>query len=176
MRSTRALLFAAAALLAATVAGANTSKVEFHKSKRSATSEASVELRGTPEQIYTAITNYREWPALLTDVEWVKVKSGGRQDAEVRFASRSMGHEVTLKFANETNRVVRFRLTDGPHGAAAAGDYRLVPVSDTITRVDGTLYMDVTGAAGWFVTDNKIRKMREGKLRRDLEDLTKRFR
>lgn len=175
MSCTRALAFSALALFLAAAAGADAPTVQFHKSRRSATSEASVELRGTPEQIYTLVTNYREWPALLSDVEWVKVKSGGRTDAEVRFASRSMGHEITVKFANEPGRVVRFKLTDGPHGAAAWGEYRLVPVSNTITRVDGTLYMDVTGAAGWFIRDKTIRSMRDGKLRRDLEDLAKRF-
>lgn len=85
-----------------------------------------------------------------------------------------MGHEVTVHFENEDNRVVRSRLVDGPPGARARGEYLLEPAGER-TLVRATLYMDVKGVAGWFVTDARVRRMRETKLATDLRDLARRW-
>ena len=174
---TRGLFVTMASLLflLATQAAAAPGDVRIWASKRSATTDGQVEVHATPAQVYAAITNYSRWTVLFSDVKSVAVKRGGPRDAEVRFTSRSMGHEVTIKFDNEPDRVVRFKLTDGPSGARARGEFVLEALGTERTRISGSLYMDVEGVAGWFVTDKRIRQTREKKLRADLADLGKAF-
>jgi len=95
---------------------------------------------------------------------------------QVRFDSRAMKHAVTVLFENDENAVIRSRLVDGPRGARATGEY--VPESfdgGQRTRITATLYMNVVGVVGWLVRDQTIRKMRQKKLRTDLEDVARYF-
>ncbi len=134
-------------------------------------SQATITIDAPPAEVYAAMTDYALWPRFLTDVEWTKVQAGGRRDARVRMLTRSLGHEVTIQFDNIDNQAVRFKLVDGPPGARANGTYALVPLDNgTRTRVDATLYMNVVGAPGLFVSDSKIKKLRQAKLRGDLAD------
>lgn len=154
---------------------ANHSSVKFWKSSRKATSEAGVDVHATTSQVYAAVTDYGRWPQLFRDVKWVKVKSGGRRDAVVQFASRALGHTVTVRFDNEEPRTVRFKLVDGPRGARASGQFFMDALGEGVTRIQGALYMDVVGFVGFFVPDSTIRRKRDAKLRSDLQDLLQRF-
>jgi uncharacterized membrane protein len=137
-------------------------------------SKGSIIVVATPADVYALITDYAQWRTFLTDVTYVKVESGGRRDARVRMESRALEHRVTIAFDNDPDKAVRFRLVDGPRGARATGEYLLVGIDGgKRTRIDATLYMDVVGATGIFVTDKKIRKMRQAKLRADLEDVAR---
>lgn len=127
-----------------------------------------------PADVYMLMTDYANWRRFLTDIRSVSIVSGGRRDARVTMSSRALDHEVTVAFDNSPDKLVRFRLVDGPRGARATGEYLLVPIdSGTRTRVEATLYMDVVGVVGVFVSDGKIRSMRQAKLRADLEDLAR---
>jgi hypothetical protein len=107
-------------------------------------------------------------------VIYPRVESGGRRDAAVRIKSRALGHEATIRFDNEIDKALHFKLVDGPPGARTKGDYVLVAIdAGRRTRVDATLYMDVLGPTGWLVSDKKIRRMRQDKLRADLEDVAR---
>jgi carbon monoxide dehydrogenase subunit G len=140
------------------------------------TTEATVELHGTPDEIYKVITDYAKWDALFTDVKNVKVKSGGRDDGVVKFTSKSlMGHTITVRFKNTAGKVIVFKLTDGPHGAVSTGVFTLTSTGERTTRIDAKFYMDVTGVMGWFIDDSTIKALRQLKLQRDLLDLAKRF-
>ena len=134
-------------------------------------SQGTITIDAPPAEVYTAMTDYALWPRFLTDVEWTKVQAGGRRDARIRMRTHSLGHEVTIQFDNIDNQAVRFELIDGPPGARANGAYVLVPLDGgTRTRVDATLYMNVVGAPGLFISDAKIKRLRQAKLRGDLAD------
>ena len=137
-------------------------------------SKGAITVDAPPADVYALMTSYGDWRKFLTDIAYVKVESGGRKDARVRIESRALEHRVTIAFDNDLDRALRFKLVDGPRGARATGEYVLVPIDGgKRTRIEATLYMDVVGAVGLFVTDKKIRKMRQAKLRTDLEDLAR---
>ncbi len=124
-----------------------------------------------PAEVYAVITHYAAWESVFSDVVWLRVVRGGRDDAVVKLRTKSLGNEATVQFENLPDQELRFRLIGGPPGARARGAYRLVPIDDgQRTRIEATLYMDVVGVPGVFISDRKIRSMRQGKLRADLED------
>ena len=130
----------------------------------------------TPAQIYALVTDYRNWRSVFTDVQSVSVQSGGQRDAAVRFRSHALAHEVTVKFDNVPDQLVRFRGIHGPPGGRANGSYELTPLAGgRRTLVRGRLYMDVVGLPSLFITDSKIRSMRQAKLRADMTDVLRRF-
>jgi uncharacterized membrane protein len=137
-------------------------------------SKGTITVDAPAPDVYALITDYAQWRKVLTDIASVKVESGGQRDARVRMESRALEHEVTIAFDNDPDRAVRFKLVDGPRGARATGEYLLIGIDGgKRTRVEATLYMDVVGGVGIFVTDKKIRKMRQAKLRADLEDVAR---
>lgn len=137
-------------------------------------SKGTITVDASPADVYALMTEYASWRRFLTDITSVKVLSGGRRDARVKMESRALGHEVTIAFDNEVDRAIRFKLVDGPHGARATGEYLLVATDGgKRTRIDATLYMDVVGVAGVFISDKKIRTMRQAKLRADLDDVAR---
>jgi uncharacterized membrane protein len=134
--------------------------------------EGTVVVDAPPAQVYNLVTDYVRWPSILSDVRSVKVERGGRDNARVRFRSHALEHEVTVQFDNDPGRLIRFKGVKGPPGGRASGSYVLQPIEGgRRTRVVASLYMDVVGIPGLFVSDDKIARMREAKLRADLTDL-----
>ena len=141
------------------------------------TSTGSITIDAAPGEVYALVTDYADWRKFLTDIATVKIKTGGRRDALVEMESRALEHQVTVVFDNDVGKAIRFKLVDGPPGARAKGEYVLSSVDDgRRTRIDATLYMDVVGVVSVFVSDKKIRSMRQAKLRADLEDVARWFR
>jgi hypothetical protein len=135
------------------------------------TSEVTVVLAAPAHDIYQLVTDYANWPLLFSDVEFAQHKSGGRENARVRFRSRILDMPVTVDFDNIPDRAVRFVGRKGPPGGKAHGEYLFEPIGDgSRTRVTARLYLNVTGPAGWFVRDKTIRKMRRAKLAADMND------
>jgi uncharacterized membrane protein len=162
-------VLAAAAVAAPTIAAA-APRAQLSEESRTV-SRATITIDAPPAEVYALVTDYAAWPTFFKDVKWTKVLSGGRGDARVRMHTYSLGHTVTVAFDNIKDRAVRFKLVDGPPGARAKGEYILDPLDNgTRTRVNAVLYMDVVGVPGLLVTDKRIRKMRNAKLRGDLED------
>jgi len=129
-----------------------------------------------PAAVYALVTDYANWPRVFSDITKVSVESGGRDDARVRFRSRSLGHTVTVVFANAAPNKVSFRGVEGPPGGRAHGEYTFEPIDGGLrTRVTAELYMDVKGAPSWFVGDSKIRDMRRTKLSADFNDVASYF-
>lgn len=138
------------------------------------TTEATLEVDAPPAKVYALVTDYAHWPQVLGDVSGVKVERGGARDGRVRFHSQILGQTVTVQFDNEPGRVIKFIGVEGPPGGRARGSYVLEPIDNgRRTRVTASFYLDVVGAPGLFVTDKKLRHMREAKLRADLEDVVK---
>ena len=140
------------------------------------TTEGVVTVDATPSQVYDLVTDYAKWKSILGDVISVTVKSGGRENATVRFKSRTLQHEVTVIFDNIADHRIAFRGIDGPPGGRASGSYTLTPIDGGHrTLVTAELYLDVVGAPSLFVRDRTIRSMRQAKLRADLADVAKHF-
>jgi uncharacterized membrane protein len=169
----RVIIHAIVLLAIATVAARADSAATIKEESQTVT-QGSIVIDAPASDVYALLTDYANWKRYLTDIATVKVKSGGGRDAVVEMKSRALEHTVTVKFDNTANKLVTFKLVDGPPGARAWGEYTLVPIGGgNQTRIDARLYMDVVGAAGIFVTDRRIRKMRQAKLRADLEDLAR---
>ena len=140
------------------------------------TTEATVIVDAPPARIYELATDYARWPQILSDIKSVKIEAGGRRDAKVRFRSGALGHEVAVQFDNVENRLIRFQSVDAPPGVHASGAYDLEPIDGGVrTKIVATFYLDVGGVAGLFMSDKKLRGMRQAKLRADLGDMAVRF-
>lgn len=162
--------------LVPTLAEARAGEVRVWDGRVAGTSEGTVTLGAPPSAVYEVATEYEKWERLFSDVSGVRVESGRRRDARVRFTSHAIGHTITVRFDNEEPRSVRFVLTEGPPGAEAWGRYVLsAGRAGRVTTVHATLYMNVAGIPGWFVSEAAKRRMRAKKLRVDLEDLAERF-
>lgn len=165
-----------AIILAAQTSSADVARATITEASGT-TSKASITIDAAPAEVYALVTEYSSWRRFFTDIVTVKVKTGGRHDALVEMESRALEHDVTVVFDNDADKAIRFKLVDGPPGARAKGEYLLVPVDEgRRTRIDATLYMDVVGVVSVFVSDRKIRSMRQAKLRADLEDVARWFR
>lgn len=138
--------------------------------------EGIVTVDATPSQIYALVTDYRNWRSVFSDVQSVSVQSGGQRDAAVRFRSHSLQHEVTVKFDNIPDQLIRFKGIQGPPGGRASGSFELTPIAGgSRTLVRARIYMDVVGLPSLFISDSKIRSMREAKVRADMTDVVRRF-
>lgn len=139
-------------------------------------SEGRVVIDASPEEIYDVVTAYAQWPRVFSDIESVKVESGGREIARVAFRSRAIGREVTVEFENDPAHSISFRGVKGPPGGRASGHYALIPIDDgKRTQVVARIYMDVVGAPGLFVRDKAVREIRRAKLQADLSDIAAHF-
>src|SRR5207237_3739843 len=126
----------------------------------------------SPAEIYALVTDYANWPRILGDVRSVRVEGGTRRDARVRFRSQVLEHEVTVQFDNDPDRAIRFTGIKGPPGGRAGGSYVLEPLDGgRRTRVIASLYLDVVGVVGVFVSGKKLEHMRRAKLQADMTDV-----
>jgi ribosome-associated toxin RatA of RatAB toxin-antitoxin module len=140
------------------------------------TTESTLVVDAPPAAIYALVTDYAGWTSFLTDVSGVKVERGGRRDARVRFHSKALDHTVTVQFDNQPDRVIKFVGVEGPPGGRASGSFVLEPLDGgRHTKITASFYLDVVGVAGVFVSDAKIRGMRQAKLRADLTDVLQRL-
>jgi uncharacterized membrane protein len=133
--------------------------------------EATVTADASPAEVYALVTDYANWGRLFTDVESVSVKSGGREDAAVKFKSRAIGYTVVIKFNNVPGQAIRFRGIKGPPGGKSSGEYLLTPIDGgKRTQVTARLRLDVDGPAALVVRESKLRGIRHAKLSADLQD------
>ena len=136
--------------------------------------EATITVDATPAQVYALVTGYDRWPVTLSDVRSVKVERGDRDHARVRFHSQILDHDVTVEFDNERDHLIRFEGVEGPPGGRARGTYVLEPVDGgRRTRVVATLHLELVGMPRLFVSEGKIRSLRQAKLRADLLDVAR---
>jgi hypothetical protein len=138
--------------------------------------EASIVIDAPPEDVYAFVTDYRNWTKNFSDVKDVTVEGGGRDNARVRFKSKALGVTVTVQFANEPNKAIRFKGIKGPPGGRSSGEYLLTPIDGgKRTQVTASLYMDVFGPTKFVIRSDKLTGMRDAKLRADLVDVARHF-
>lgn len=140
------------------------------------TTQATITVDASPEEVYRIATDYARWPTVLVgDVTAVAIERGGRRDALVRFRSKALGREVAIQLDNEPDRAIRFRGVGSPPGSQAFGEYRFDPIAGGRTRVTATFMMHAGGLSSLFVSESTVDRMRRTKVKSDLADLARWF-
>jgi hypothetical protein len=152
-------------------------KITMWQTQDSAVTEGFVDVQAAPVEIYAVLTDYTKWTALFSDIEWVKHKSGGREDAVLECKSRTYGkHAQHFRFRNRRQKLVHFAMDDGPPGVKLWQQITFEPREDSgLTRVRIRMHISVGGVLGWLTTEAKVKKYRDRKVHRDLVDLGKRW-
>lgn len=162
---------AAAAAPAARAAAAPAAPVRIYQSPdNEAITEGETTLAADPDAVYRAVTDYARWPAMFPDIRRAIVTSQTGVDARVTFI-HAAGNRDNIHFHNQpAARMVWFEDTGGRAEVWA----EIVFVSGDrpgTTRVHSRLYVDVHGLASLFVSDRKLRTIREQRVREDLTQL-----
>jgi uncharacterized membrane protein len=171
MPDLRSKLTIAAALVALFVATPALGEKLTMRERSADLTEATVVIDAPPRQVYELATNYKQWPALFSDIRSVKVESGPRERARVRFGSNAFDREITVQFDNIPDRAIRFLAISGAPGGKARGEYVLTPIDGgRRTQVTARLFVKIVGPAALVVSKSEARSMRQRKLRADLTD------
>jgi hypothetical protein len=142
----------------------------FQSPDDSAITEGETVLSADPDAAYRAVTDYARWAVMFPDIRRVIVTSQVEGDDRVTFIHAD-GNRDNVHFHNRpAARVVWFEDTGGR--AEVWAEISFLPGERPgTTRVRSRLYADVHGWASLFVSDNKIRSMREHRVRDDLSHL-----
>jgi hypothetical protein len=127
-------------------------------------------LAADPDAAYRAATEYARWAVIFPDIHRVVVTSQRGDDARVTFIHPD-GNRDNLHFRNQpAARMVWFEDTGGR--AEVWGEILFLPGDRPgTTRVRSRLYADVNGFVSLFVSDGKVRTLREQRIRDELTQL-----
>jgi hypothetical protein len=142
----------------------------FQNPDENAITEGETLLSIDPDTAYRAVTDYARWAVMFPDVRRVVVTSQSGGHDRVTFIHPD-GNRDNVHFHNRpAARVVWFEDTGGR--AEVWVEISFLPGGQPgTTRVHSRLYADVHGWASLFVSDDKIRSMREQRVRGDLSQL-----
>lgn len=138
------------------------------------TSVGVVVLQALPVDVSAAVADFPNWPRLFSDVKWTKVKRRSPGEFLGKYESISLGHAHELQVVVRPGRRIRFEII-AAHGVDLWGEFAFAPDGSGGTQVRYVLHSDVTGVLGWFASEASVRRTRRAKVRRDLEDLARRF-
>jgi hypothetical protein len=162
----------AAFIVAATGASAAADpEVRIYQSTQDdAVTEGETTLAASPDAAYQRLTDYVQWSTIFPDIRRVVVTSQSGSDARVTFIHPD-GNRDNLHFRNQpAARMVWFEDTGGR--AEVWAEILFLPGDRPgMTRVHSRLYADVHGFASLFVSDRKIRNLREQRIRDELTQL-----
>jgi len=135
-----------------------------------AITEGETVLAADPDVVYRAVTDYPRWTTMFPDIHRVIVTSQTGGHDRVTFIHAD-GNRDNVHFHNQpAARMVWFEDT----GGRAEVWVEIMFLSGNrpgTTRVHSRLYADVHGWASLFVSDDKIRSLRERRVREDLSHL-----
>lgn len=142
----------------------------FQASDESAITEGETVLAADPDVAYRAVTDYPRWPVMFPDIRRVIITSQVDGHDRVTFIHAD-GNRDNVHFHNRPEaRTVWFEDTGGR--AEVWVEIAFLPGAQPgTTRLHSRLYADVHGWASLFVSDDKIRSMREQRVRDDLSHL-----
>lgn len=133
-------------------------------------SEGETIVTAEPDAAYATAVNYSRWTAMFPDIRNAVVTRQAGVDALVTFIYAD-GHRDNLHFHNRPlNRTVWFEDTGGRATVWAEITFTAGQQAGT-TKVHTRIFADVHGVASWFVSDSKIRRMREERILSDLTHL-----
>lgn len=147
------------------------SEVHVYPSARdSAITEGETTLAADPDVVYRAVTDYPRWTTIFPDIRQVIITSQAGGHDRVTFVHPD-GNRDNVHFHNvPTARMVWFEDTGGR--AEVWVEIVFLPGDRPgTTRVHSRLFADVHGWASLFVSDSKVRSMREQRVRDDLTHL-----
>lgn len=144
--------------------------VSIFQSKLPAVTEGDVIVAAEPDAAYRAVTDYGRWPQIFKNVRRAVVG----ENARVTFVHDDGSADV-LQFKNRADQhVLWFQQIGGDADVWAETTFSPGPEPGT-THVHARFFADVTGATSWFVSDDKVRKLREKQVRDDLQQLAAYF-
>jgi hypothetical protein len=135
-----------------------------------AITEGETTLAVDPDTAYAAATDYPRWTAMFADIQEVHVTAHDGDDARVTLV-HAAGNRDNVHFHNRpATRVVWFEDTGG--SAEVWAEIAFIPGDRPgTTRVHSRIFADVHGFASIFVTDNRLRGLREQRIHDDLVQL-----
>ncbi len=123
---------------------------------------------------YAAATDYPKWTKMFPDIAKVEVTAHDGDDARVTIV-HAAGNRDNVHFHNHpATRVVWFEDTGG--SAEVWAEIAFAPgKSPNTTRVHSRIFADVHGFASLFVSDGRLRALREQRIHDDLVQLRNYF-
>lgn len=150
--------------------GVDPAVVVYQSATDKSITEGETLLDAAPDVAYAAVLDYTRWPAIFPNIRTVVITQHGADEARVTFI-RTTDHRDNVHFRNRPAvRTIWFEDTGGRTEVWAEIVFAGGPTPGT-TRVHSRLFAQIGGLAGWFVSDNQIRKMREQRVYDDLYDL-----
>ena len=142
----------------------------FPSRQHGAITEGEVTLAVDPDAAYREVTDYARWSAMFPDIRRVIVTSRSSGDDRVTFVHAD-GNRDNIHFRNQpAARMVWFEDTGGCAEVWAEIVF-LAGERPGTTRIRSRLYADVHGFASLFVSDGKLRSIREQRVHDDLSNL-----
>ena len=146
----------------------------FQSATNPAITEGETLLEVAPAIAYAELAVYTHWPEIFPDIYTVTVTQQSGDDARVTFVGPKDHHDNVHFHNRSAVNTIWFEDTGGSATVWAEIAFLPGPRPGT-TRVHSRLYADVGGLAGWFVSDHRVRKLREQRVYDDLFDLHLRF-
>jgi hypothetical protein len=142
----------------------------YESRDHSSITEGDTVVAADPDDAYRAASDYAQWSSIFSDIRDVKITELRGSDARVTFVHTD-GNRDNLHFRNQpAARMVWFEDTGGR--AEVWAEIVFVPgtVAGT-TMLHTRLYADVHGFASLFVSDSKLRNLRQQRVRDYLREL-----
>lgn len=166
---------AAAFLAAALVSGAaGVRATPVFEKPSPGRSEAYVDVRAAPAEVFAALSRPDRWTSIFTDVQ--EVEQVPKAPSKTwRVVSRLIGHAHMLDLRVEASRLVHFHLTDPGPGGSLVVELKLDAMPAGGTRVRYSLLTILPLGLGAVFDEGFLRRHREHKIRIDLEDIERSF-
>jgi hypothetical protein len=136
----------------------------------SSITQAETTIAVDPDTAYQAVTDYARWSTIFPDINQVVITRQQGVDARVTLV-HAAGNRDNVHFHNQpAARLVWFEDTGGR--AEVWAEIVFLPGDQPGTsHVRSRIYADVHGIASWFVSDSKLRGLRQQRIRDDLTNL-----
>jgi len=164
-------LITLAVVLGCSSAKASPSEIRVSESEDdSSITQAETIVTVDPDTAYRAVTDYARWSTIFPDIHQVMVTRQEGVDARVTLV-HAAGNRDNVHFHNQPGaRLVWFEDTGGR--AEVWAEIVFLPGDRPGTsRVRSRIYADVHGIASLFVSDSKLRGLRQQRIRDDLTNL-----
>lgn len=127
-----------------------------------------------PATAYAELADYLRWPQIFADIYTVTITKQDGDDARVTFLGPD-DHRDNLHFHNRSaEHTIWFEDTGG--SSTVWAEIAFLPgAPPSTTRVHSRLFAEVGGFGGLFVSDDRVRKLREQRVYDDLFDLRAHF-
>src|SRR5262249_34151374 len=144
--------------------------IRVYEGNSSAITEGETMLDVDADVAYATVTDYTRWPSMFPDVVQVIITQQQGPEARVTLIHKD-GHRDNVHFRNQQQaRMVWFEDTGGR--AEVWAEIVFIPGDRPgTTRAHSRLYADVHGIASLFVSNRKLRELRQQRVVDDLGHL-----